>query len=97
MDLIIFKNENYTLFAMRKYTPTDIKSVDKSRKRRDKHSRRKNKPTLLLMIMVTIIQICLKKSVAIEDGHPQYPPFSGLWEAVHVTRTTLTVSLCLAF
>jgi len=37
VDLIIFKNENYTLLAMRKCTPTGIRSVDKPRKRRDKH------------------------------------------------------------
>lgn len=60
VDLIIFKYEYYTLFAMRKYTPTGIRSVDKPRKRRDKHSRIRNKPTLLLMIMMTLIQICLK-------------------------------------
>jgi hypothetical protein len=93
--LIFFKNEHYTLFAMLKYTPTGIRSVDRPRKRSDKHSRRRNKPTLLLMIRVTIIQICLQKLVVIQEGHPQYTRFSGLWEAVHMTGTTLTVSLCL--
>ena len=34
--LIFFKNEHYTLFAILKYTPTGIRSVDRPRKRSDK-------------------------------------------------------------